>query len=182
MRVSATSWPARVTARVALSNVRSPTWNDDLMRGRSAPAERADPREQHRKRKRLDQVVVGAGVEAGDDVACRVTRGQHQHRGLVAARAQPADDFDAVKPRQHQVEHDHVEAPGRGGVGRLGSGGGLFDGVALLAEAAPNDGAHPRVVFHEQETHAVILSSGARCRKPGFRHSSDSNDEIGRRK
>jgi len=40
--------------------------------------------------------------------------------------------------------------------------------MALLSEAAPNDGAHPRIVFYEQETHAVILSSGAAMPEAGL--------------
>src|SRR3546814_13814045 len=39
----------------------------------------------------------------------RVARGQHQHRrGLARLLAQALADLDAVQPRQHQVEHDHV--------------------------------------------------------------------------
>ena len=53
----------------------------------SAPAQqRAHARHQLAQRERLDEVVVGAGVEAGDAVVDRVARGQHQDRAAVAAR------------------------------------------------------------------------------------------------
>ena len=53
-----------------------------------APQQRAYAREQLAQCERLDEVVVGAGVEAGDAVVDLLARGEHQHRRAVAARAQ----------------------------------------------------------------------------------------------
>jgi len=39
------------------------------------------------QREGLDEVVVGAGVEAGDAVGHGIARGEHEHRRLVAVGA-----------------------------------------------------------------------------------------------
>ena len=45
---------------------------------------------------RLDQVVVGAGVEAGDPVAARVAGGEHDHRRRIVAGAGGAQHREPV--------------------------------------------------------------------------------------
>ena len=56
---------------------------------------------------RLDQVVVGPRLEAGDPVGQVVPGGQHDDR-RVAAGAQPPADLQPVHAWQHPVEHDDV--------------------------------------------------------------------------
>ena len=51
--------------------------------GVDAAQQRAHAREQLLEREGLDDVVVRAGVEAGDAVADGVARGQHQHRAAL---------------------------------------------------------------------------------------------------
>ena len=66
-----------------------------------------DPRAQLRGAERLDQVVVGAGVEARDHVFGGVAAGQkdHVHRGAGGIAADAAAQFRAVEAR-HLPVHD----------------------------------------------------------------------------
>ena len=79
----------------------------------TAPQVRADPGQQLGEAKRLDQIVVAAGVQPGDDVELVVARRQDQDRQVRARGAQPPADLQAVDVRQAEVE-DH-EAHGRVG-------------------------------------------------------------------
>ena len=60
------------------------------------------------ERERLGEVVVAAGVKAGQPVGQRVAGGEEQHRGAHAVRAQRLADVAAVGVRQPDVEHQHV--------------------------------------------------------------------------
>ena len=74
---------------------------------RPAAQQRAQAGEQLLALERLDEVVVGAGVEALDARLDGVARGQHEDRH-VAVVAQQARDVDAVELRQAEVEDDEV--------------------------------------------------------------------------
>ena len=54
----------------------------------------------------LDDVVVGAGVEAGDFVAERVARGQHQDGRARLRGPHAPTDLEAVEAGQHDVEQE----------------------------------------------------------------------------
>ena len=79
---------------------------------RPAAAERGpDAGDQLGHLERLAHVVVGARLEAHDDVD-RVRAGREhddRRRGLAADRAA---DLEAVEPRQHDVEQDEVRVVG----------------------------------------------------------------------
>ena len=66
----------------------------------------------------LAEIVVGAGVEAGDAVLDRAARGEDQHRRADAGLAQAAQQLAAVRVRQTEVEDDQIvgieqqQAPG----------------------------------------------------------------------
>ena len=93
------------------------------------------------QRERLDQVVVGAGVEAGQLVVERVARGQHQHRRLLARLvAQLAADLQAVHAGQVEVEHDGVEVVDHGQVQAGDAVGGEIDGVAAVFQVVAEVG------------------------------------------
>ena len=79
----------------------------DRFLGAAAPGQRLQPRQQFQERERLDQVVVGAVVQAADAVLDAVARGQHDDRRLAHA-AQGPQHREAVHARQHRVQHDHV--------------------------------------------------------------------------
>ncbi len=109
----------------------------DLERGGAAwgPAAQqgADPGQQLLALERLDQVVVGAAVEAGDPVLGLGPGGQHQDRH-VTLLAEAAADLDPVEAGEAEVEDDQVgDEPDRH-VERLDPVGGGADLVALVAQ------------------------------------------------
>ena len=128
-----------------------------VVRRRAAAAERAQPRDEHRERKRLGEVVVGAGVEGPDDVRRGVAGGEHQHRRAIRARAKALHDLHPVEARQHHVEDGDVEVGGGRELHGLRPGRRDLHDVPVLGEAAPHQGAHARVVFDEQEPHDGIV-------------------------
>ena len=65
----------------------------------AAPQQGAHPGEELVERERLDEVVVGAGVEPGDAVGDLVASGQHQHRRVIAAVAQDPAHREPVGTR-----------------------------------------------------------------------------------
>ncbi|MNO92222.1 hypothetical protein D3C76_837900 [compost metagenome] len=115
---------------------------------------------------RLDQIVVGAGIQPGDAVAGGVAGGEHQHWNGGAAGAQALQHAQAVQARQAEVEQQQVEGFLAQGVQGAGAVLQPVDGVALLAQAGAHAFAEGDVVFHEQQAHQ------------GFRGSSPLNRRI----
>jgi hypothetical protein len=78
--------------------------------GRTTAAEqRPNPREELGQRKRLDQIVVGALIQAKDAIVDAVASGQNQDWRLQVPLPQGLQDFEPVPPRQHQIEYDQIE-------------------------------------------------------------------------
>ena len=86
-------------------------------RSSRAARHRVHPGQQFVQVERLDQVVVGTGLQAADAVADLVARGQHDHRPGQPARPPVAQQVQAVAVGQLQVQQR--QCPGRGGT-RLG--------------------------------------------------------------
>ncbi len=77
-----------------------------------APQQRAHACQQLAHAERLGDVVIGPALEAQHAVGLFGACGQHQD-GRLSIRAVTADRLtqrDAVEPRQHEIEHDQVEA------------------------------------------------------------------------
>ena len=127
---------------------------DGLVGG--AAEQRAHAREQLGERERLDDVVVGAGIEPRDAVGDLVARRQHQHRQAAAAPPEPPADLEAVDVRHQHVEHDEIGlvAVALQPLERLGAVGGELDLVALEPERAAERLAHRRVVVDDEDSHA----------------------------
>src|SRR5829696_7898779 len=81
---------------------------DTVDRRGAAAQQRPHSREQLVQSKGLDEIVVGAGVEAFYSVSDRVTRGQHQHRDVVAGSPEAATDLEPVDLRHQDVQDDGV--------------------------------------------------------------------------
>ena len=80
-------------------------------RQRAAAAQhRLHAREQLARIERLAEVVVRAEFQPDDAVDVVRTRGEHDHRDVVARRAQLAQRREPVDARHHQVEHDQIRA------------------------------------------------------------------------
>ena len=120
-------------------------------RRRPAAAERAHAGEQLGRGERLDEVVVGAGVETRDPVLDGVAGGEQQDRGADPLRAQPAADGESVEAGHGDVEHDDVgDRALDGGERRAAVRGG--DGLVALGRERPDE--HPEdgwVVVDDQD-------------------------------
>jgi hypothetical protein len=99
-----------------------------------APEQGAEARLELPQRERLDQVVVGAGVQAGHPVVDRVAGGQHEHRRAVAGGPQAPAHLQPVEARHGDVEHDRVHVVVHEVVERRPPVGGDADLVAVEAE------------------------------------------------
>ena len=118
--------------------------------------------QQLREPERLDEVVVGAGVEAGDDVELLVARREDQDRQLGSRAAQSPADLDAVDVRQAEIE-DHEVHGGVGGGGCAGAAGKPPDRQALALQDAREPGGDRVVVLHEQDHLASPYPGRQRC-------------------
>ena len=124
--------------------------------GRAAPAERPEPGRQLLVGERLDEVVVGAGVEPGHPVADRVARGQHQDRHLGPRRPDAAGDLETRDVGQPDVEDDDLDAARRlGDVEAVEAGRGRLDHVAILFEQATKQADQPRIVLDDEQMHRL---------------------------
>ncbi len=124
---------------------------------------RSQARAQFDDVERLDQEVVGAGVEAGHAVFTAIARGQQDHVDVVLALgARAAADFEAVGIRHHPVEDRQARAVGRqhGRQRRLAVGNG-HDLVPEPDERLLEQPARDRVVVGYQDSH------DRRARGPG---------------
>ena len=79
------------------------------LRRTAAADERANARNQLGKGEWLDEVVVGAAVEAGDAVLERVARGQYQNGRLQSAGTNRAQNLQAVPPGETEIEKHGIE-------------------------------------------------------------------------
>src|SRR4051794_36932649 len=116
---------------------------------RPAAQERAQPRPQLLALERLDQVVVGARVEALDPRLDGIARREDQDRDVVG-RPDPARDLDAVDLRQPEVEDDEVGVVGGGLVQRRLPIAGDAHVVAVQAQRALEDLGDLVVVLDDQ--------------------------------
>ena len=107
------------------------------------------------ERERLDQIIVGAGVQRLDAVGYLVARRQHQHARAAAAGGQAAQHADAVQPRQHQVEHHQlVVVAAEEGAGFHPVAGRVHIEAGTL-QAMLQGLAQALGVFHQQQFHGT---------------------------
>ena len=76
--------------------------------GRPLAGHGADPRQQLVKIKGFDQIVVGAGIQAGDPVGNAVFGSEKHHRQILAVLADGLQHGQAVHARHHDVQHGGV--------------------------------------------------------------------------
>ena len=113
----------------------------------------------------LEQVAGGAGAQRGEELVVVAEARQHDDP-RARALAQALQRADAVEPRHHEVEQDHVGVGARGGVDRGLAVAGLGDDldVVLEVEERAQALAHDRVVVGEQDAdHARHLQPDGRA-------------------
>ncbi len=117
------------------------------------PRQRAHARGKLVEVERLDEIVVGAGVESGDAVTHRVACRHHQDRKVELAGTQALEDFEPVAPGQSEVEQDEAIGRRRDGGLRRHAVAHPVDRVSLTCEPADHAFADHRVVLDQQDAH-----------------------------
>ncbi len=103
--------------------------------------------------KRFSQIVVGPGVEPGDDVGRTVARGENQHRHAPSARADAAENRKPVFAREVEIEHDGFVLCRRQIGVAIATVREDVDDVTVLNEPAPKQLAQRVVVFDDEHAH-----------------------------
>ncbi len=120
---------------------------------RGAAQQRAQAREQLLDVKRLDEIVVGARLQAFDLVLPAAVGGENEHGVAMLARAQRANDVDAGELRQAEIHHRDVDGVLAAVVERLLAVAGGVDGIALGAQPLDELLAQRRLVLDDQHAH-----------------------------
>ena len=130
-----------------------------------AAQQRVQARAQLGDRERLDEVVVGARLEAGDAVVDVVARREDADRHVDAAGAHAPHDADAVEVGHRDVEDDRGGRPRRDGVERGAPAVGRLHGEALEAQRALEGLPDGRLVVddEDQRSSSGHASQGAAC-------------------
>ncbi len=115
------------------------------------PQERVEPRGELGEGERLDEVVVGAGLEPGDAVVDLVARGQDADRDVDAVGPHPADHADAVEVGHHHVEDDDGRRTRRDLLQRSAPARGRRHGEALEAQRALEGLPDGRLVVDDED-------------------------------
>jgi hypothetical protein len=118
-----------------------------------AALEGADTSEQDGEGERLGYIVVGAGIEAFDDVGDGVAGGEHQNGDVLLHFAEAAGDLNAVDARKHDVKKDEVElcvvCQGKRSETVMNEA----YGVIVFFEPAPEHLGHALFVFYYKDFH-----------------------------
>ena len=167
--VSGISSPSRVSLCETRSSVASPIWWTRFVVGAAPPQQRLHAGDELADAERLGDVVVGAELEAADDLLLLALGGEHDDRQLELPLADLPADFVAVELRQHDVEQQQVgrfaERRGESGVAVRGRA----DVVALRAKIVGQPAEQGGVVFDDEDGCAVSLGRrhrmyGGSCR------------------
>ena len=108
------------------------------------------------KVKGLRHVVVGAVVEAGEDVGFGVTRGHHNHRSLPTTANQAAQ-LEAILAREHDVQEDEI------GTEAIEA----FDNEIAVADAFNLEPGVPEVVCQHVRQGTIIFDEKNAIRSHG---------------
>lgn len=137
-----------------------------------APLQSPQTREQFLLRERLDQIVVGAGVEAGDAVVHAVPRREHEDGDGAALRPERAGEVESRAVRQGDVEHDGIVGLDRHLLPRDREPGRDVHRVRGLPQALGDRVGQPRLVFHQQNAHDAPSYAANFDARPGQRQCS----------
>ncbi len=119
---------------------------------RASPAQQgAEPGEEDDGGERLDEVVVGAGVQPLGLVVLAVLRGEHQHGRLHPRCAQGGADPVTVQTGEHEVQHDHHVIAGQGAFQSQPPVDDELDAVALGDQPTAQGGAELGIVLDNQD-------------------------------
>jgi len=150
-------WEFLTTARdFAGGGIEGEVCRAEFLNGRlgGAASDGTETGEEDGEGERFDEIIVGARIEAGDDVGRGITGGEHEDGSVILGGAEAASDFDAIDTGHHDVEDDGIKgADGEGGEGFFAIAG-ESDGVILLLKTLGEETAHGRFVFSDENEHA----------------------------
>src|ERR1051325_1991407 len=140
----------------AAREVKTERAEPDLARRRrdSGPAlqDVADAQDQLARLEWLDEIIVGAVLEAVDAVLRLAHRGQQQYRDArLGVSAQGTGQREPVLARHHDVEHDQIEGKARELGARLRGIGCPGHAKAAVAEIAAQQLAQPQIVVDDEK-------------------------------
>ncbi|MNH87715.1 hypothetical protein D3C73_402020 [compost metagenome] len=107
----------------------------------------------------MDQVSIGAGIQAGDDVAGLDRGGRHvDHReqGGRGVRAQYADDVEATHVGQVDVENQCLDGDTVDQLQALAAGTGFEHFIAMTLKASAQGIARGDVVVDDQQAQVTF--------------------------
>ena len=157
------------------------------MRRRWKPRQIPHPAEKLVQIERLGHVLVGAQVEAAGAVLGQGAGAEDQHGNIAVGRAHRLAHGVAAHPRQHEVQHDQIDAAGRlledfqrrGAVAHGGHAVSLRDQVVLDA------GGQVVFVFDDQDVfvrrawlHSCGTSGSSPAALAGFSLSAASSSSA----
>src|SRR5215470_8142069 len=117
----------------------------------------ADPRQQFLELERLDQVVVGAQVQALYAIVELVLCRQHDDSEVGPAAQAPAD-LIAVGSRHHEIQDHDVGLKVRGQGQRFAAVLRLQHLVTLIAKASGQELADEELVIYDEHFHGLLHS------------------------
>ena len=123
--------------------------------------------QQFGQRERLDQVVVGPGIEALDPVVDGVAGRQHQDRRVVAGAAHAPAHGEAVDVGQPEIEDERVGRRLGKCLERFAARGYRDDVVPLEPERTVDGPPHGLIVVDHQDAHAENLPPHPGRRRAG---------------
>ncbi len=146
---------ARPHLALGVVELQAAAFEDRTVQVRGTAQQGTDPRQQLGVVERLDQVVVGAAVEAGHAVVDAAAGRDDQDRGRDALGAQPADGGQAVAVRQAEIDDQQVVVDGLDHAVELGHGRGLVQPIAGARQRISQEFLKSLAVFHQKQAHGL---------------------------
>src|SRR5215472_9845639 len=115
--------------------------------------DRTQASEENFKREWFGQIVVSADIKTLDDIGHRISRCQHQDRGVVVISSESAGYLETVDHGQHEIKHYDVELCCGCQLQSAAPVEGQTNAMVIRLKAFLEDGCHLLLVFHNQDPH-----------------------------
>src|SRR5262245_43873258 len=123
------------------------------------PQQRANARNQLFIRKRLDKVIVGAGIEALDAILDAVACRQHQHRQSARRTPNTFDKPQDVAVGQAEIEDARIIRNALNVSSRVVEASSLVDAEATILKGGAHVAPQTIIVLNNKYPHAELLAS-----------------------
>jgi ABC-2 type transport system ATP-binding protein len=116
------------------------------------PQQRLEARHELDECERLAEIVVAAGIEAGNSIHQAVASGEEQHGCMDALRPEGLAQVAAVAVREADVDHERIRHPTLEAFKHLAAGRNRVGGETLLPQPACEDAAQLVVVLDDHDS------------------------------